>query len=50
MLCYLLSLFFSVAGVMHPKEVWVLFIQIYKLTIEKGEKMRDHDFKEFHRE
>lgn len=50
--CYLLSLFFSVAGVMHPKKVWVLFIQIYKFTIkcETRKKMRDHDFKEFHRE
>lgn len=26
--------FFSVAGVMHPKKVWVLFIQIYKFTIK----------------
>lgn len=44
--------FFSVAGVMHPKKVWVLFIQIYKFTIkwETRKKMRDHDFKEFHRE
>lgn len=26
--------FFSVAGAMHPKKVWVLFIQIYKFTIK----------------